>query len=96
MIFLEKIEGLASMAEFRGISVLSVLGKWYMMCLVLLAQVTPLPCVFEDVVVIGYQPHHSTDHIASSLLVLCCKAYEYRPLLGFLVLSLTCSKPLIP
>ena len=80
MVFLPKVGNPINMKQFRGIVLTSCLGEWYMGCLVLIAQMQPLPPLYHQVAIVGYEPEQSTEIITGQIQLLCARAteWEYR------------------
>ena len=78
MVFLAKVSSPKELARYRGISLLSVMGKWYMSCLVILAQASPKPAAWRHVCVFGYVTELSTVHITAGLQLLMARGREWE------------------
>ena len=73
-----KIKNPTMLQHFRGISLLSVLAKWYIGCLIIVAKKpTPLLC-WGSVNVVGFEPGLSTDLILAPLMVVKDRAREWH------------------
>jgi len=79
--FIGKVKNPSSMKEFRGISQLDVIGKWYMKCLVAIAQKS-VPLIFRvkwnSVNSYAFQRGHQTAHIGTLLTELVNRANTFR------------------
>ena len=78
MIFLQKVAKPTQMKHFRGISLLSVLSKWYMQCLYVLARRCPRPAAWNCVCIYSYECCLGTDHITTALQLLLCRGWEWQ------------------
>jgi hypothetical protein len=78
MIFLQKVAKPQQMKHFRGISLLSVMSKWYMQCLYILAKRCPRPKAWNRVCIYSYECCLSTDYVTSALHLLLCRGWEWQ------------------
>eukprot|EP00973_Karenia_brevis_P069173 9617223-Karenia_brevis.AAC.1 len=78
MIFLPKEASPQCLTEFRGISLLSVMSKWYMQCLYILAKRSPLPKPWNTIAVFSYECCLSTAYITTSLQLLLSRGWEWQ------------------
>ena len=78
LVFLAKYGKANKLSEFRNISLLSVMGKWYMSCLTILAARSPPPRKWSKHCVFGYVPGMRTEHITSSLHLLLNRGMEWH------------------
>ena len=78
MIFLPKVASPECLDQFRGISLLPVMSKWYMQCLYILARRSPLPKAWNMVAVFSYQCCLSTAYITSALQLLVARGWEWQ------------------
>ena len=78
--FLAKEVRPSKMADFRGISLLSILGKWYMGCIMILAHRCPRPESFQDICIVGYEKHCNSDMITTPMqtLMATCRGWPTR------------------
>ena len=78
MIFLQKVASPTRMKHFRGISLLSVMSKWYMQCLYILARACPRPKAWNFVCIYSYECCLSTSHVTAALQLLLCRGWEWQ------------------
>ena len=78
MIFLPKVPRPRTLKHFRGISLLSVMSKWYMQCLYLLAKRGPKPAKHHHVCIYSYENSLGTRHITTTLQHLMSRGWEWQ------------------
>ena len=78
MIFLAKIVHPTKMQHFRGIGLLSVMSKWYMQCLFVLAVRKPKPAFFHNICIYAYEQCLGTNHITVVLQLLLSRGWEWQ------------------
>ena len=78
MIFLQKVANPTQLKQFRGISLLSVMSKWYMQCLYILAKRCQRPKAWDRVCIYSYECCLSTSHVTIALQLLLCRGWEWQ------------------
>ena len=78
MIFLPKTVRPKSFQQFRGISLLSVMSKWYAQCLYILAKRCPKPALYHNICIYSYESCLDTRYVTTALQILMSRGMEWH------------------
>lgn len=78
MSWVKKTASPVMFAHIRGIVLLAVLGKWYMLCIMILASAAPEPLITRAVCNFGFEKGMSVIDVAGCLQCLLARSYEWR------------------
>ena len=77
MIFLEKELGAEALSDYRGISLLAIMLKWYVGALLYLADEYALPASHKVALTLGFEEGMACSSITAPLQILLAKSYEW-------------------
>ena len=81
MFFLQKIKNVKNVKDYRGVTLLNLLSKWYCGTLMLIYEEdTVRPARWLKIASVGFRPATSVAMVASSLLMTYRAAWEWRAL----------------
>ena len=87
LIFLPKTSVPNTLKDFRGICLTSVISKWYMSSIILLAKCQPTQVIFQDLGIFAYKEGMSCLDVLLPLHLLFEAGFEWRLEMGVCIAS---------